>query len=363
MTIIQRPDNYSLSSTIKDFILNSDASVTFKVMLGTEAILEETYSPTAAGLIRIRDLGKLFEAYLTGEFIQGEQTGLCKTFNFYLNAVASGSVTVLPCKAYASAEPNAFWGENLLTLQYSKKRTIALAKEFQTAYLTPENPLMAKVYYLAEGVLAESEFVNLLVVTTAGFYTVDASFRKVALLFNSIPIDAIVSYVAGLPGAYVEYLVDRETYLSINNFVFLNSFQVPESIICRGLVTRKGIVSFDTAKIHRIERKYNVQRSDTFEVSVGKIFNKDEYRLVREMLSSELVKVFFAGEYRPIIITEEDMTLIERPGSFSTVKFTFRFADPLFNVVLADSSFVLEDGTWNDAGVWYDDGHMNDLPE
>ena len=363
MTIIQRPDSYSLSSTIKDFILTSDASVTFKVMLGAETILEESYAPTAAGVIRIRDLGKLFEAYLTGDFIQGEQTGLCKTFDFFFNAVASGSVTVLPCKAYTSTEPNAFWGNKLLTLQFSRKRTIALAKEFQTAYLTPESPLKAKIHYLIDGVLTESNFMDLLSVTDAGFYTADASFSKVALLFESVPMDAIVAYVVGIPGAYVEYLVDRETYLSINNFIFLNSFLVPESVICRGVVTRKGVVSFDTAKVHRIERKYNVQRSDTFEVSVGKIFNQDEYRLVREMLTSELVKVFFAGEYRAVIISEEDMTLIERPGSFSSAKFSFRFADPILNVMLADTSFVLDDGTWNDAGVWLDDGHMNDLPE
>ena len=87
MTIIQRPDNYSLSSTIKDFILTSDVSVTFKVMLGAEQILEEVYTPTAAGIIRIRDLGKLFEAYLTGDFIQGEQTGLCKTFDLFFDSL------------------------------------------------------------------------------------------------------------------------------------------------------------------------------------------------------------------------------------------------------------------------------------
>lgn len=363
MTIIQRPDNYSLSSTIKDFILTSDVSVTFKVMLGAEQILEEVYTPTAAGIIRIRDLGKLFEAYLTGDFIQGEQTGLCKTFDLFFDSVASGSVTVITCKAYTAAEPNEFWGEKLLTLQYSRKRTIALAKEFQTAYLTPGTPLKAKVHYLVDGVLTESDFVNVLTVAAPGFYTVDTSFRKIALLFESISMYNIVAYVAGLPGAYVEYLVDFQPYLSVNNFVFLNSFLVPESIICRGIITRKGVVSFDTAKIHRQEKKYNVKRSDLFEVSVGKVFNQDEYRLIRELLSSEMVKIFFAGEYRTIIITEEDMTLIERPGSFSSVKFSFRFADPVLNVMLADTSFVLEDGTWNDAGVWLDDGHMNDLPE
>lgn len=363
MIITQQPDPYSLTGTIKDFIITSDSNILFKVKLGGDTILEEKYTPTAAGQIRIRDLGKLFGAYLTGDFYQGVQSQLAKTFNFFIDNVAAGSTTVLSCKASTSSAADTFWGQKLLTLQYRRKRTHALAKEFLTAYITTVKTFQAKIIYLLDGVVTESAFIDLLTVATSDFYTVDASFRNVYLLFPLVDPTCILSYIVGIEGAYVEYLVDNGMYLAINNFVFLNSFSVPESIICRGTTSRKGVVEFDNSKIHNIEKKYNIQRADTFTTSIGKLFSEDDYRLVREMLTSEKVKVFYAGEYREIIIIEEDMNPVQRPGSFSSVNFTFRFADSALNIMLNDTSFVLADGTWNDAGVWIDEGHMLDKPE
>jgi hypothetical protein len=361
MTIIQQPDAYSLTSTIKDFIIDSTEDITFEALLSGQSILLETYSPDASGRIQVRDLGKFLENYLSGYFDVSVQSEISRVFTFKINTTQI-NVTVLRCKSFFAKSVDRFFLSRFLNLQYLKKITVPGTKEQVTALLNPTNStIKVKVIYKQNGLPTDSAIVTLATHNDSKFYTVDVSFNTICKLFGAIERKAIISYIIYFADITIQYLVDWETYLDAKSFVYLNAFGVPESLVCRGETYRKGVSSFGSAKIHGIEHKYDVKRADTFEVSSGKIYSQTDYLFFREMFSSEEVKVFFAGEYRKIIITEENMNVNSRSGSLDPVKFTFRFADPVENSILQDNfAWVLEDGTWNDKGLWLDTGHWND---
>ncbi len=373
MNIIQRPDTYSLTSTIKDFIIESDwvsstnsyKDILFEVLLNGNSILKESYVPDASGKIYVRDLGGFLENYLSGSLAKGKQD-ISKEFSFKIDNQVVGSSTVLFCKATTGEAANLFYGKRLLNLQYLNKITIPGSKEYISVFSSVEGkPIQARVIYKKNNSLRYSETKPVYINNYAsGFYTYDVSFSKILSNFPEIEQRNIVAYMIIYSDVAVEYKVDWETYLDPKFFIYLNSFGVPESIVCRGETFRKGVQTFETSKINKLEHKYNIQRADTFEVSSGKIYSHTDYLLLREMFSSEDVRCFFNGKYRKIIITEENSNISYRSSSFTPVKFTFRFADSKENISLLDSfTWILENGTWNDKGLWYDSGQWNDKPQ
>jgi hypothetical protein len=361
MTIIQQPDAYSLTSTIKDFIVESEEDITFEITLSGQSILKEVYTPDSDGKIYIRGLGKFFENYLTGHFDTPTQPDIVKTFAFNIDADSAGSSTVLLCKAITNQPAEAFFQALFLNLQYRKKITLPESKEFITLYPAGENKkISTRILYWQNDSLVESS-VETTISPLDVFCTINISFAEIAKLFPDIDRSSIVAYFIGFGEIAVQYAVDWERYLDIKTFIYLNSFGVPDSLACRGEIYRKGISTFNSSKINDIEHKFDVKRADTFEVSSGKIYSRSEYLLFREMFTSEEVKVFFAGQYRKIIITDENMNVSLRPGALSPVKFTFRLADPLQNSLLPDNFvWILEDGTWIDNNLFLDNGQWND---
>ena len=363
MTIIQQPAAKSLTSEMKDFIVESDIDIHFEILLNNDVILDELYTPDISNRIHVKALGEFCENYLKGEFDTEVQSEVSKTFKFRINNVVAGNSLVLLCRAKSNQSSEAWFTDRFLNIQYRKKITVPNAKEFVTAFLNNvKNKVYAQLTYQDNGL---KRSVRKVVYTGNGkFYTVDVSFSKVASLFPEIPERAIIDYNISLheSDADIQFIVDWETYLSAKTFLYLNSFGVPESLVCRGEIFRKGIPSFTGAKIDGIEHKYNIRRDDTFEVSFGKIYAQNDYLLFREMIGSEDVKCFFDGKYRKIIITEENTNINQKAGAFSVGKFTFRFADTKDNVSLIDNQWILETGVWNDKGYWFDSGTWNDNP-
>lgn len=363
MTVTQRPDTYSLTSTIKDFIIASSTGISFEVLAGAVSILQESYVPDSSGNIYIRDLGKLFENYLSGELATGPQTEISKTFSFKINNTASGSTTVLYCKAYTLQEASVFFDSKALNLQYRSKVTIPTAREFITFYMTTEEPVQAKVIYLENNVIVESDLETFHTVLADGFETFEITLRKICLLFPDIESSSILGFYVGQLEYYVKYLLDRESYIDARTFIFLNSFGVPETLITRGEMIRKGALSFDSSKIDHVEKRFNIEHQDTFTASIGKVYSSADILLLRELVASELVKCFYKGEYREIVISEVDLAENQRRGAITSAGFTFKFAEQSHNMMLIDSTWALESGAWSDPGDWLDAGPWNDDPE
>jgi len=367
MTITQQPDAYSLTSTIKDIILSSDSDITFEALAdGTTSILEEIYSPDSDGKIYIRDLGKLIENYLSGSMASGLQSSISCNFVFLINRDEDDEQTittsVLLCKAYTTQDTSAFFtGHNPLHLQYGTKVTIPTAREYLTFYMVANAAVKVKVIYLDVKSFKESDLLTYdSVQEAAGFYTFEITLAKVVALFPDIDPENIVSYLVGVGDIYSQFSVDWNTYQDTKMFRYLNSFGCPVTLITKGEIIRKRELSYESSKIHRIEKRYDIRRTDTFEVSTGRKFSRVDEALLAEMAVSDICQVYYKGAFCEIIVTQENSEEKQRKGAISAGKFTFRFADERFNIILYDPFWILENGTWKDTGVWFDDGEWLD---
>ena len=224
-------------------------------------------------------------------------------------------------------------------------------------------PVKVFVTYLASGIPVNSAEVTLDSSASGTFRTLDVSFSKIAALFPAINASLIVAIRIKVLNQIQVLMVDRANYLVPMNFMFKNSFDVPETIVTRGNVIRKGDTTFSTAKVNRTEQKYNVERTDQFTVNSGKIFSMNDYDRYREMFNSEDVQIYYLGMWRKVIITEEQSETSIRSGNMQPVSFTFHFANTIDNKFITGESFmrwILEYGKWEDDKVWVDQGQWND---
>jgi len=361
MIIIQQPGAYCLTSTVKDFIISSVTNINFRVLIGTDVLLSETYAPDSTGKIYIKNLGRFFESYLLGQMKIGVQGLNAKTFLFKVDDVAAGSTVAILCRAFTGLDGSNFCLTQLpLNLQYLTKITIPSATEFLTYYLKVTDKVKVKILYKSAANIIESALVDYFVPTVENYQTLEISLHKIALLFPAIDASTIVSYLIGFNDLFIHFKIEWDSYLDTKRFIYLNSFSVPETLITRGEVYRKGVLSADSSMINNVEKRYNIKRADTFDVSSGKKFSTMDNTLLREMMQSELIKVYYCGEYREVYLIEENSTENLRRNSFSASGFTFRFADNRLNLMMRDPLWSLAAGTWNDAGDWLDDGQWND---
>lgn len=354
MTVIQKPDAYSLTSNVKDLIIASETSIIFEVKKGGVSILRETYDPDADDRIYIRDLGKLFECYLSGSMSTGPQA-VYGEFTLYVDSTSIGSFTALLCKAFALLPATSFFpGGWPLHLQYGSKVSTPTTKEYLTFYLENGSTVKVKVKYISGNQLLETSTVNIYTSPTIAFQTIEITLQAVSALFPAVDPHNIVSYMVGVTDIYSQFLVDWTSYPDSKTFRYLNVFNCPATLITRGQVTRKRSLNFETTKIAGIEKRYDIKRNDSFIIEFGRKYSRVDEALIAEMTASNLVEVFFQGAFREVLIFEEESEELQTKGMLKSSQFSFRFADERLNQIMYDPFWILEDGTWKDDGVWLD---------
>lgn len=367
-SVVQQPDTYSLLSGINDIILNSDEDLSVEILVESESILAEKYQPDTDGKIYVIELDRLLDSYLHGDdFDADSHAELLKEVTVKVGGVLLCTFNVLKFTAETSISAFSFVsGSIFMHLLKQKKITTPTAKEYLTVSFTSTmHSVKVFVTYFSENDYKNSDEIDLFTTDETGIRTIDASFLTVAALFPLIDSNTIVAYRVKLESEISVFTVDRNAYLLPVEYRFKNSFDVPETLITRGNIMRKGVTTFDSSVIRRMEGKFNVIRDDTFEVSSGKIFSLNDYDRFREMFNSEDVEINFQGKWRKIVITEENMNVAMRIGSLQPIAFTFKFADKRDHNSITGESFVrwiLEHGKWEDDKMWLDPEHWIDKP-
>lgn len=364
--VTQQPDAYSLTSMLKDLILTTTDPTDIDVKINGTSVITEAYTPDADNKIYVRDLGKLIAGYLAGSgFASATHAGIVCSVAITATQGATtttvGTYGIMLCNAYTEvAALNFFDGNVFMHIMKQKKWVTTNSKEYLTGYLD--------AYHKIQVFVTTSDFENS---ATKDFYTttddaiktVDVSFPLVAALFPEIDPDTIIAYRMVLPAEIAVYMVDRAQYAFTLQFRYANSFDVPDTIITRGVVTRKGNTTFESSKIGGIYKKFDVKRADTFTVQSGKIFSFNEYDRYREMFNSEDVEVLFHGKWRQIIISDESSEIVQRVSSLDQISFSFYFSDDKDNNIITGESFmrwILEAGQWEDGNMWLDPAHWID---
>ena len=364
--IVQEPGTYNLSTEMKDIVLSTTLPTDIVLKINDTEILHEVYNPDTDDKIYITELGKLIENYLSGSgFDSAWHTALvCELTLDVLNdeeETELGAYKVLFCKAISNTEAEKFFTSDLfLRLTGTNKHTQIGSVEYLTACFEDSKTVQCFV--------TTSNFVNsvkreLYTATADEIKTLNVSFGTIAAKFPEIDPNTIIAYRIELGSEIVVYFVDRSNYLSPLQFRFTNYFDVPETIITRGNVIRKGINTFETARIQGIDVKYNSERADNFLVDSGKLFLNTDADRFREFFDSENVEVWFMNKWNKVIVKDESSEHSIRTGLSGTIQFSFYFADNRYNNTLTASKFlkwILENGTWNDDNVWIDSEHWID---
>lgn len=368
-TITQQPDAVNLSRQMKDLIINTTDDVVVKISVDTTIVLEETYTPDADGNVYVRRLGQMLEDYLGGAFDKSPQTGVTLDFTIEVDSDEIDTYTIISCRAYSAIEAAEFLEGNVfMHILKQRKWVSTTSKEYLTCALTNTNNHKVQVFITTfdGNDYTNSDPVDFATSLNDEIITFDASFEAVKAKFQSADPDTIVAYRFKLPKEIAVFMVDRAPYILMLQFRYLNSFSVPDTLLTRGPVSRRGETKYVTANINDAEVKFNTRRSDTFTVDSGKIFSLNEYDRYREMLNSDDVEIFFMGEWKKIIIYEENFITNLRSGSMDPITFSFRFADEINNALITGEAFIrwiLENGVWTDGNMWVDTGEWNDIPD
>jgi hypothetical protein len=368
-TVIQVPDTYNISSCLKDIILTSSDDVNIKIKIGTDVILEEIYTPDSESKVYVRQIGRLLKNYLSGSgFESNTQIDIVLIFKLLVNDEDNGNFQVLYCDAVTRIDPvNFFNGNVFLHNMKPVKWILPKSKEYKTVFFTSVNDRKVKVFVT---VFDGQNYINtdIRVLYTSNIDTIgtiDVSFDLIKPVFTDVDPDTIVAYRLVLPEEIAVYMIDRDHYILPLQFRYRNVFNVPETIVTRGDVVRKGVSTFEKSRVSHVDRKFNVERSDEFSVNSGKIFSSNDYDRYAELFNSEDVEILYAGEWKKIIVKENDSPISLRSGSLNQKSFTFTFADPEDNNILLGESFlkwILSGGTWIDDYMWIDKGRWNDNP-
>lgn len=371
-TILQSPDRYSLTSTIKDYLISSDEVLNVRMQIADKLIINENYTPDSDHMIQIMAIGQLIDNYLIGN-LDIDTTSLVQDTIFcelsvFINGLEVDLISLLKCRSYTDIDATNFISGNLfLNVLQMKKITTPDAREYVSYYSEEaDNPLSVCITTLEAGNYVDSTFVAFDSNGIAGeFVTMDVSFAQVASMFTSIDQDTIIAYRIKRNDQFLIYAVDRTYYQKKLHFLYKNAFDVPETIITRGEVYLKGVPKFQTSKVNGVTIKYGINRADTFDVSSGKIFSAGDYDRFRELIDSNEVRLLWNGKYRQIVITEESSNVNQNIGKLQSISFTFMFADARLNNFIQGESFrkwILAAGTWDDSGAWLDSGHWIDDP-
>jgi len=362
---IQNIPDISLSSMFPDLFASPVTSArSFSIIdsSGT-TILSESYKPFDDE-IKIKGLKEVLSMYLRRKnqslIIGGANTQIMEKFTFTLESDSKqGDVLYSRMKSNIPAEK--LKGELFLTTQHLKKVTMPQAKEFLTYFFkTTGTAVSARMYYYRNGQIMNTNYVSIESGKT-GFYAFDTSFDRIKSYFPTIASDECLFYRVGNDSYNLEYLIDRSSYPNLTQFVFMNNFGVPETLFIRGEVIQNVDAKFSEGKVQRISHKWDLKENEIFEASTGKIFNRDEYLMWRDLFMSPDVYIYVNGTPRKVFVTESKNSINRLKGVNKSLTFSFRFAEENDTWdYMRYLEWILEYGVWNDQGIWLDSGRWND---
>ena len=150
-TVIQRPDSLSLLRNIKSYRINSSVSVSFKLMKGTDIIIEEDYAPDGQTMVTI-DIQDVVAQYLTVNLPSSDaysQASAQATFSAYIDGDLLHSFTVIPGGARKLNDTTEnFLKANWLTWQPQTKKVRWYQPEYLSYYFYVAGVVKAKFYLL-----------------------------------------------------------------------------------------------------------------------------------------------------------------------------------------------------------------------
>lgn len=348
------PPGVALSSKIDDIDITTDEdSVIFTLLINDEEVIKERYY-TNDGKVYIRDLASVVSQYmLTDNITWAKVKVIAETDGHNTDYVQRVFHAICCSYIIDRREPAEFFSEFFLTLNDVRRLPLeAVVDLWWVDTALTGDPLVASAVYLGadggQGVCSfEVGSVN--AVTDFGIFSRSCSLASLAeRVAREAGEEAVVmrqvTFTCGSRSATV-YIDDS---LSDNiPFLFLNCFNVPESVFLTYSTSEKLKVSKSIASFGVKSIEYDVTPSKEYESAYSALAPAD-CAMLEQMMRSSLVKRPCFPRHMldwtdfdslpQVIVTEFTPEFSDGNEKLGTLKFTWRYA---INGIYAGFSFSL----------------------
>lgn len=334
MTIIQQPDNLSLSQNLKPFVLQAAEAVKFSLKKGTETLMSQLYEPSGGQIeIDVRNIvhhSLSFE--LNNEGLLYEQKALTSIFVATIDEKEITFRAVRGGVANLSDTVENFLKQNFLTWQPTEKKVTYYSPEYLTYYAAVDCEVKLKAY-LPD---AEAKIISLGKLTAGKVYTIPLQYA------------AVVGKLEGaMPGAYdvwtedgtsqrlsyvQRYRAEASKSLHEDWILFENSLGGLDCFRAYGVQSMNAKHVHNVAELAEETEEYRVDTERLYTKETGYL-TKEEGRWLLDFFPSLVKYVFDGNSVRRITVTESEA---DRDNDFEPCgyKFTYKYssATPLLNL-------------------------------
>lgn len=323
MYVLQRPKSREFCATMQDYIIDTDATITFAVQYGGRKILEEEYVPDAQNRVRVRRLGQFCALALWGDWPQQNhsiQSSAAGTFTFLINGVMDGTSFVIYSRLQTGKSASAAGA----LCEVTRKVTVPGVLEYASGFITGT--------YTLSGTDGTGATKSVAVEADAGgterLYTLQASYDRACELLE---VSALQDYTFAFAGGSLQFVVDASKYADVRQFRYKNVYDMPEVLHCTGGLSVKGASEDTTGFLYGVERKFTLKVTDEYTAVSGPIYLRQEYKLWHQLLNAREVQIRVDNQWLDIVITKQKLERDFRRSALATVEFSFRLADPAQN--------------------------------
>lgn len=323
-TIIQIPGALEIAGNIPDILLDSELPVNFKLLLGAETLLDETYDPDATGRIsiRLRDILPTFLSVSIPDAHVYEQTGAVKTFTFDIDGVTSNH-TVVAGGVNGTIDATTFLAGNWLTWQLQQKRVKYLDPEYLSYYATETATVELKAYF-ATGDPVTISLANL---TAGKLYTLDVNFQYLTGLFEGQPVyfDIWTEDASAVRLSFVQRYVLHNDYFDQDDiFVFENSLGGIDTVRFTGEKEEDNKFDISSALFDEDTIDFEVDYNQVFRKKTG-FFASDRERVWANEFFNSTKRYLVTGDGLKQVTLSDPKASMNK-GDNASINYEFRFA-------------------------------------
>lgn len=355
-TVSQSPDSINFLRNMRSFIIESTADVVFKLMKGSETLIEESYSPDANGYIEIgvREVAAQ-ELYLeiptSNAFSQSHAVG---DFTAYVDGTLVSTFRVIKGGVRKLTSASSFLSSNWLTWQPQTKQVTFNSPEYLTCY---SGSVTAK-FYLKDGTTK-----SVSVGSASGLTTFNVSFSRL-LSLSGLSADAIYGVVDLTAGSsYTQRLVCVPTMGDEHYYLAANSLGGIDTFTFHGDMQQAPDVAYKAAEKNGEKINLAVDPSNSWQQNTG-YQGLTCSRWLWELLASDRAWAVMNGYAERIVIDNSSVNLSDRQNlTACTFKFSLAKDGDLLSIPRSTSPNVSLEVPSPSGEIFFLTGRLNDFSD
>lgn len=294
----------------EDILYQGNRTITFAIKKDGAKILEETYTPDADAMIRIRGIADVLSQSLYGSLGMSRQPSALGVFSLWVNgARVSAEQTILSSRMKNPRDP----GGDKVVMGVAAERCA-----------TPYYPFYVTVYGEVAVTLHAPSGTPLATVTVgeeSQVYTLNADPGG---LFDGTNVARAAYMTVG--DELKVWLVPLACADSVQ-VRFLNRYDVMESLTAAWM-EEKPSTKDDVSVMGGMRTRFDVRSSTEYTLASGPLRFDDEYDTWQDLLTSRKAQVYWRGQWVDIIVTKSNYTRRRRAFHGSQVEVSFQTANP-----------------------------------